>query len=381
MAITFTTPIPTDKWLFSEENRIVEFSSDYTEVSVYCDITIGSLAELRLYPLPNNTFWANLKSFISPILRNYADDIDPSTIDETDINNFIFDWSRVFLNEEINFTITFADSTTETASVTPFIVLGAEQIYNYKRLETVENLESFILSPLKRNTSERFYLKYWDGYPFDFCISRNIFTLDTTQNLTNITNGITSPDFSTPYNINRIFISNGDTNASLEDYLPLVIGYNEIKTNDDNYIDLYKIKSDCGVYIKWLNNNGGGYNYWLFNRQNKIDKTIRTLGIINNDFYNKEDTISQTRQQGKTSKDTQTVQADSLNVFDIDLIKGILTSPKVYLFTGERFTKNSFNDWLEIDIKNSRVNIKDPKNSTNNINIQFEMPNEYNILI
>ena len=380
MAITFTIPIPEDKWLFSEENRIVEFNTNSGVQPVYCDITIGVNAQVRIYPLPDGSFWVNLRDFISPLLRNYVDDIDISTIDPSDIDTFVFNWDRIFLHSSIDFTLQLIDDTQETASFVPFIVLGAEQLYNYKKGFTIENLDATILSPVKRDTANRFYLKYWEGYPFDFCITRNISGVDASQTITNNTNGITSPAISTPYDVNRLFISDGDTSVTLEDYLPLVEGYNELVTDAGNYIDLTKVVSQCGVYLKWLNQYGG-YNYWLFNNQNKIDKRIRNLGEINNDFSNKETTVSQSKQLGKQSFDTFTVKADFLKIDDMDLLKGLLTSPKVYLFTGTQFSRNSFNDWLEINIVNTNATIKNAREPNNELTITFEMPNEYNITL
>jgi hypothetical protein len=380
MAITFTTPIPTDKWLFSEENRIVEFNTDSGVQPVYCDINIGVDAQVRIYPLPNGSFWVNLKDFISPLLRNYADDVDPTTIDPLDIDTFVFNWDRIFLHSSIDFTLRLIDNTQETSSFVPFILLGAEQLYNYKKGFTIENLDAAILSPIKRDTANRFYLKYWEGYPFDFCITRNISGIDSSQTITNNTNGITSPAIATPYDVNRLFISDGDSNVTLEDYLPLVQGYNELVTDSGNYIEVTKIDSQCGIYLKWLNQYGE-YNYWLFNNQNKVDKRIRNLGEINNDFFNKENTISQSQQLGKQSFDSFTVKADYLKSDDMDLLKGILTSSKVYLFTGTQFTRNSFNDWLEINIVNTNATTKNAREPNNELTVTFEMPNEYNITL
>lgn len=383
MAITFTTSIPTDKWLFSENNRIVEFSSNYSEPPLYCDITIGSLDAFRIYPLPSGTFWANLKSRISSLLNQYADDLDLSTINPADIDTFVFDWSRVYYNNYIEFVITFADAETEQTIVTPYIILGAEQIYNYKRGETVSGLDNIILSPFKNGNANRFHLRYWDGYPFDFGYTLSKGRTSQTQTIENLTNAITSPNILFPQTINRLFISDGDTNESLEDYLPLVEGYNELQLLGETrpiFIDLWKMQSDCGVYLKWINEYGG-YNYWLFNRYNQIDKNIRSLGEVNNDFENLENIVSQTNQLGKTSNDQWTIVADGLASDDINVLKGILTSPKVYLFTGERFTKNNFNDWVEVSIPATTTNIKQPKITANELRIRIELPQHYNITL
>jgi len=381
MAITFTTPIPTDRFILSEENRVVTFSTDSGVQSVYCDINIGTEASLRVYPLPDGTFWVNLVEFLSPLLRNYDDNIDPTTIDPTDIDTFVFDWSRVFLNSSIDFTLRLITDVEETASFTPYVLLGSEQIKDYKKGFTVSGNSSFVLSPLKKDTANTFHMRYWEGYPFDFCLSRNIPTLTNPQQITNLTNGITSPDIATPYSVNRIFISDGDTNTTIEDYLPLASGYNKLSLNNNIFIELWKHASECGVYFKWLNVLGGGWNYWLFNSYEKIQKNISNRGVINNDFYNIEDTVSQFKSLGKTAVDTYTVLADFITNDDVDLLKGILISPKVYLFTGTRFSRNTFNDWIEIQINNRQQIIKNAKEKNNEFLIEFTMPEDYTITL
>ena len=80
----------------------------------------------------------------------------------------------------------------------------------------------------------------------------------------------------------------------------------------------------------------------MFNEFYQIDKNTKSLGSINNDFFNLEDTLSQSKQLGKESLDRWTIFSDDLTHNDMNIAKGILTSPKVYLFTGIRFAKKQF---------------------------------------
>jgi hypothetical protein len=376
MAIIFTNELPVDKWLLSENNRIVEFYSDYVQPPNYCDITIGTLAPIRLYPMPSNTFWFNFRNYFSSQLNDYADTLD-LTVNPLLINSFVKDWNKVFFSEVINFTITFSDLTTETVDISPYILLGAEQPYNYKLGRTIESNLDVILSPLKTETSNRFYLKYWNGYPFDIGYTLEKGVTSESQTITNLTNAITSPAILFAQQVNRLVISDGDTTQSLEDYLPLVVGYNELQLKN-TFIDLYKEPAGCGVYIKWLNQYGG-YSYWLFNEFYQIDERTKSLGSINNDFFNLQDTLSQSKELGKDSADTWTVYSDDLNPNDMNIVRGILTSPKVYLFTGVRFAKNNFNDWLEVNLKTSSANIKQSREVKNDIKLTIVLPNDYNI--
>jgi hypothetical protein len=382
MATIFTNELPIDKWLLSENNRIVEFFSDYAEPAVYCDVTIGTLDSFRVYPLPDNSFWVNLRNYLSSQLNDYQDTLDIS-VNPIDIDTFVKDWDKVLFNEDVVFSITFSDDFTETTILTPTVILGSEQPYNYKLGRTIEANEKVCLSPLKIGTATRYYIKYWDGYPFDIGLTLDRNTTTDTITILNNTNAIETPVINVTNNVYRLVISDGDTTQSLEDYLPLDVGYNELLVNtvsnlDTIFLDFYKESAGCGVYIKWLNEYGG-YSYWLFNEFYKVDKLTKSLGSINNDFYNLNDTLSQSKQLGKDSANTWTILSDSLNDNEINIAQGILTSPKVYLFTGVRFAQNNFNDWLEVNVKTSSATIKQPRKDRNDIKLSIELPNDYNI--
>lgn len=378
MAITFTTPLPNDKWLLSENNRIVEFSSDYAEPTAFCDITIPTLTPIRIYPLPDGSFWFNFKNYISSLLKDYEDNLD-ITVNPVDIDSFVKDWSKVYYTDEIDFNITFTDGFEEDTQVTPYVLLGAEQPYDYKKGRTVESNDDVILSPLKLNTNNRYYLKYWDGYPFDIGYTLERGVTSDTQAILNLTNAIASPNINFTQTVSRLVISDGDTTQSLELYLPLVDGYNELKFVNP-FVDLYKDPAGCGVYLKWLNQYGG-YSYWLFNEFYKVDSRNRSLGTINNDFFNLDETISQSKQLGKTSSNAWTILADNLNPNDMNIAKGILTSPKVYLFTGIRFAQNNFNDWLEVALNTTTSTIKNPREEKGELSLTIELPKDYNITL
>ena len=264
------------------------------------------------------------------------------------------------------------------------MLLGGEDLYDYKRGITIEGKDNFILSPLKEGTTNRVVLNYWNGYPFDFgFVLKEVDSGDVA--IKNYTNSITSTNINTTNKANRLFLSNGDTTQTLEDFLPLTLGYNDLELFEDNesnkfisFIDLWKKESDCGVYLKWLNQYGS-YNYWLFNKAYAHNESSQSLGLINNDFNNLKDTISQSKSLGKNTSSSLDLLSDNLNSNDINMLKGVLSSAKVYLFMGERFTANTFNQWLEVQIPNSNQTLRDFKNNTPEVRISIDLPNGYNI--
>jgi len=370
--INFSTSVAEDKWLFSENNKIFEFESDSVKTPLYCDVTFLTYS-IRLYPHPDGSFWVNLKNYLSVQLNSYADNLDFSSIDELGVNTFVFDWSRVFINETITFTITFTDLTTESSTKTPKILLGGEDLKAYKRGETIKDLVNPILSPLKKGTQNRFYLKYWDGYPFDFT-----YASAEAQTITNNTTLNVSPTITMPSTVNRIVLSDGDFDISDANFLPIVIGYNELQFTNSTFIDLWKIESGCGVYLKFLNKSGG-FNYWLFNEQHERKLSSKSIGSINNDFYNIENTYSPEISLGRTSNEVLTIGVDSLNADDINVLSQIASSPKIYLFTGQRFSRSSFNDWIEIELENKEIVLRDFKGHVPNITLTIKLPEQQNV--
>lgn len=369
--IVFNQTLSQSNWLFSNDNLILEFNDDTARTPVRATFSFLDVNE-TLYPRPDGVFWVDLKEHIQTQLSNYDDDVDITNLNSSDINSMVFDWSRVYFGDQITIEITFDNEEIEQTTLTPNVLLGFEDILDYKSGETMESLPSLILNELKPNTSNRYHLKYWEGYPFTFSYSKTLPTPDTDQTITNLTNGVTSDEITLPHDVNKIAISNGDTNVTLETYLPLSLGLNELQFNDF-ILEIYKIDSQCGVYLKWLNHKGD-YSYWLFNSQTQISNATKSKGSVFNDYSSKQNTVSQYKSLGRTSNRKQSISASNLTDLDMNILKSITDSPKVYLFTGERFTKNTFNDWVEVQISAKSTIELDYNDQVPDLNLTLELP-------
>lgn len=379
MALVFTKDLSETEWILSDNNNIITFSDDDgSREPLYCDIEITGLETIRIFPLPDQSFYFNFKDYLSSLLDDYEDTIDYSTIDTADIQTFIFDYSQVIWNDDIDLTVTFDNDDTETQSWTPFVLLGVEQEREFRKGETIKGLDETILSPLKKGTANTYHLRYWNGYPFDFSYTRGIATNTTTQTILNNTNAIETPDIDLDYDCNRVVIGNGDTTQTLEDFVSFTIGYNNLELTTGLFIDLWKHNTECGVYLKWLNNYGG-WNYWLFNEQHRQETQSRSKGRINNDNSNIGDNNSPYKNLGFEVEDRMNVIAEGLTSEDINVLKGITRSPKVYLFTGIPFSTNDNNDWLEITISNKTIAERDFKNNVPDVNLTLELPKIHTI--
>ena len=79
-----------------------------------------------------------------------------------------------------------------------------------------------VLSPLKSIRGVDYFIKYWKGYPFDISIyiQSNSFVLDNTTNTLEQTFSKGLPSVFSKA-VSRLVLSDGRTDESLEDVLPL----------------------------------------------------------------------------------------------------------------------------------------------------------------
>lgn len=244
---------------------------------------------------------------------------------------------------------------------------------------TVRDKDSIVLSPLKENSKNTHYMRYWEGYPFDIGYTKVLSGVgQNIVRLTNLSNGISTPDFISAYDVNRIFISNGDINTTIESHMPIRVGHNLIKLNDDNFVELVKSDSMCGTYIKWLNQSGG-YSYWLFNAS-QDNVSSKSIGNVNNDFYNVRDSKSQFKSLGRTTTVKRTLRYEHLSLDDIRLLETILDSPRISLYTGERFSPNpQGRNWIDVSIDSKNLLSRNFKGKVPDGNITINLPERYTI--
>lgn len=371
MAIVFIKNLPEDKLLLAYVNNIIEFNSD--SVSPTLSIVKGNISfygiSIDLYPLPTGKFYFNFKEWITTIINsdNFKDDLQPD-LD----SSFVYDWtSKVYLQTDITLTVTFNDSSTETATKSLKWISGYVQLEEFKKQYPINPSidDVVLLHPFVENSNRDSYFKYWSGYPFDI----TAYTGDATTLTIANQNNLLEYDFDAIGRVNRIVFSDGRLDVTIDDVISLVRGINVLQLGDCNAtierIDDY----DCdGVYIKWIN-RFGGWSYWLFPRANR-NRKVKDLGTLENDFENQIDTVSPTVQIGSTSQDNILVTSDIISELEQTILEDLIDSPKVYLFTGEPYAKNNYNDWLEVSVKSTDFRIRNAKHRQNVLNFSIELP-------
>ena len=364
MAVTIITE-PQGALLNTYNNSIIEFGTD---LGIAARATI-LIDEFTFEITPNQgIFYFNLKEIIK-VLINQGNFKDTVSVDSP--ANYLFPDASLYI--EIPFTITVikTNGTSETLDKTYKYIKSAKQIV---RSYFDENDLIKFLTP---STDLKAYVTYFEGYPFDISIYSNIARTVTITH----TRTATTLDISLSKGVNRLFLSNGENdNLGFEEQLPLYVGLNELefRVDVDNALTLFvtKVAVDCGVYLKWFNQNGA-WSYWRFSGIYKDSINSKALDELNSDFENIEDTVGRVTQTGKTSNVIRSIQSNRLNDRERLVVSQLFSSPKIFFYNNLELQPFSLLDWKEIDIKSSNQEILNTKLMLHEYDIKIDLPELY----
>lgn len=373
MAIVFNKKLEVDKLTLAFNNNVVEYYSDSGVAPDYSTITVGGQT-VTVYPDPNGIFTYNFKTLMVSILNksNYADTL------ETDLStSYVYDWSdEVHLEGYVVTNIYLSNDTTETSQKYVNWLSGYVNLKDWKTFYPSADLLTNSLGLLQKVNGTAYYnhlLKYWIGYPFDV----TIFNDNSDAILTNNNNLLTYDLDMDGFTVTRLAFSDGRTDNTIEDALPMSDGINDLvfyNGSKDFNIALFKDTTHCpnGVYIKWINSLGG-WNYWLFPKGQEFKK-ISSRGDLFNDSNNIEDTTSPYVSQGFESNNSIKVKQRRLSENYKVLLDDLLDSAKVYLFNGTPFSQNTFNDWLEVKLKDGTYKVDNSRSDLYTYDFEFALP-------
>jgi hypothetical protein len=374
MPILYNKNISEDRLLFAYNNNLLEFYSDQNETPLNCFVNCLGFNAI-LYPNPSGVFYFNFKDYVTSLLK-FNDNLEYELI-SNNLDSFLYDiTSGIFFNEIVTFTINFPTATAEEFSKKPRFLYSAEQIINFKKGETLVQGVT-VLSPVSRLSNNNIYLKYWEGYPFEISIYNN----DLSQEIFTVLKNRTVGSFlALPLlnSITSLFFSDGRTDITIENYMPLVIGKNDLTIEGTELnITLEKADNECGNYFRYLNKYGV-WNYWLFSKENEINRITRIMGTIENDFFNLEDTFAPSKIITKESTDSIKCSARFINDEQLNLFHGITESVKIQYFVGVPFARSVYTDWVDVDLKDSNFSIENNR-PYQDYTFTFELPKRYNI--
>lgn len=362
MAIVFTSENQ-KKPLNAYNNSIVEFGVDegtprkaIIEVEGY---------NFEIAPSAQGEFYFNLKEIIKNLINfdQFSDDVEVRN------GEFVFLDENLFYFASVKYTVQLDDGAGLSETRSYSYIKSVEQIVR-KKVNEIANEHLKILAPCNDQTA---HLTMFEGYPFDFSlwsdVNRSV-TVRSRRTGMEISLELTK-------GVNRIFTTNGVLNYGFEQQMPLYIGINEleIKINNVTYVTLFlkKKESECGVYLKWFNQNGS-WSYWRFSPifQNKL-KT-KTIEEINTDFKNLENSIGNFATTGKEAELNQRLGSGYIDRNELKVLDQILISPKAFLYANQELEPFEINDFKVIDVNDGTNVIESNKNDLDEYQITIRLP-------
>lgn len=370
MAVTFQTSLLEDRLLNSHNNNEVIFESDLagTELSAEIDVD-GTVFEIQ--PI-NGVFFFNFKkAFIALFPDLYFNDTIEPDIVLGDPDSLRYGYQEIRVDPEVTYTINLDVGGPDVLMQTYRVLQSALDLLDFAKGVDIFQYDFNIVGiPDDRNNFD-FSAVYFEGYPFDVtiqCEIPGIRTLTHQQTLSTL-------DIDIHRQVVRLFFSDGNEDITINDYIPVLDNtINNYFFDDANQVTLNieKTEGNCnGIYLKWKMTNGG-WAYWLFdNVSEKVGIGISS-GELNRNFQRYENT-GFFNELGKESTTRYRVKTDFMRGKYRRLVTSILDSPRVYFYSGLRYTTAQNINWIPVRLNTQQALIKTRKNDFEPLEFEFEL--------
>lgn len=349
-------------------DSIVQFSSTTITGATKANITVEG-DTFTIVPF-NGVFTFNLKEVIKAKLN--LNRFDDTVIPDLSTGEYLYDDATIGRNFTVDFNVQNL-TTGETTSKTYYFQRSVEQLPNYHRLNQLPN-SIRVLLPSENYID--YAVKYFEGYPFDFAV--NVLSSGNTLMIRNITtNQQTEGYTATTSDAKRVYISDGGNNTTDTNILVNSSTLNrlEMYVNDAFVanINVTKIESQCGVYLKWVNSKGS-YSYWLFDSIYKDNLTPKTIDEINGYYDNLQNLTTTSHLIGKTANRTYQLNTKFDNS-DAAYLSDLSTSPAVWMYAHQspfQQIQDKY-DWVGVKLSDTAFGV-DRKTSKQKYSITITLP-------
>jgi hypothetical protein len=132
------------------------------------------------------------------------------------------------------------------------------------------------------------------------------------------------------------------------------------------------MESNCGIYLKWFNANGG-YSYWLFDKFYSDTTSTKTIDEIVGKYDNLKNVNSFSTITGKEANATYKIQT-RFNVLYKEYITSILTSPSVEMYVHQTpFNQIDVNKFIAVKLSDGSFTFNN-KNSNFKLDLTITLP-------
>lgn len=347
-------------------DSIIQFSSDTSATKAVITVEGDSFVTVPL----GDIFTFNLKEIIkAKINLNRFEDV---IIPDLTTGQYIYSDVNIGRDFDVDITVTGA-TTAQTTTRTYYFQRSVEQLPNYHRLTQLPN-DVRVLLPSENYID--YNLKCFEGYPFDFTVNGH----DTWNGIhfRNITTN-QETDLYTALDTNalRVFVSDGANNSTDTDILVNASTLNKVEMYVNNVfkanINITKIESQCGVYLRWLNTKGS-YSYWLFDSIYKDNITPKTIDDISGYYDNLQNITATSHLIGKTANRTLQINTKFDNG-DAAYLSDLAISPAVWMYAYQvPFQKvQDRYDWIGVKLSDTAFSV-DRKTSKQKLSLTITLP-------
>ncbi len=319
---------------------------------------------VTLYPSPEGEYYLNLKDYATTLINQnkFEDEILPNI--ETE--GYVYPDLSFFLNLSLQLS-----NGIFIYSSSFFFLKSVDQYINYLEKNVSKD---YILLPKSKID---YRVTYYEGYPFDITLFSSA-NRDIT--IVNKTNGL-SVNFGVDQYTNRLFLSQGSQNFTIDDILPLQSGINrlELQFTPNSKLDLIvnKKESVCAPYFKFYRNDGG-FGYIRFEKEISEQRKTKEGQEVRMDFNGIQNTFRRAISDKETSVEID-LQTEALESWEMENFKDFISSPRVEMYVNDLFQKQTASSWIGVKVKSNSLTNKKPKTAKNRerVTVEFDLYNLY----
>lgn len=353
--------LPSGAILNAYNDNVIRFTA--TGIEKF-DLVANEQLPATLYPSPLGEYFLNLKDYAIALINQnlFADEITPNI----EVDGYVYPDPSLFLDMDLK----LSNGTFIQTSKFYFLKSVAQIAQYLEKLIT----KNYILLPV---SGLSYKATYYEGYPFDVSIFSNLLRTITLVNKTT-TNSV---DLDFNRYVNRLFFSQGSENFTIDDVLPMQTGINRLEVQFDELskLDLIikKKESVCAPYFKFYRNSGG-WGYIRFERQVSIQDKTKEGKDVRVDYNGIQNTLTRTLNEGKEATVVMDLQTELLESWEMENFRDFIKSPRVEMYTGDLFQKQTSKSWIGVSVKSSSLDTTKTKTLLNKEKVKIEIE-QYNL--
>jgi len=153
----------------------------------------------------------------------------------------------------------------------------------------------------------------------------------------------------------------------------------EVQFDDVSKLDLIvkKKASVCAPYFKFYRNSGG-WGYIRFEKEVVILSTTKDGKDVRVDYNGIQNTLTRTLNEGKETTVVLELSTELLETWEMENFKDFIKSPRVEMYTGDIFQKQTVSSWFGVSVKSSGLATTKTKTLLNREKVKIEIE-EYNL--